>query len=269
MLARLSLLLVVVVACGGSSSSQQPELTAHQPVAKPAPPAPVVIELVRRPPVGTRWHEVRTYARDQDAAMPPASFAHHYSDLLEADVAIVEQSAEREVEELVVVRHESIVDHRPYPGVQAPGARVRIEHGTKSCRATTQPSGGPLEGDADKRIFSHLFDCALQTPTDNDDDLFVTRTPHRTGETWSMPRATIAKMLGASDAAIVRADVTLSTRDKDYALVATYDVPSAGAKGTFRMVVSQNADWPVLESETDVIRETHERLQRKTVRTMR
>jgi hypothetical protein len=202
--------------------------------------------------------------------MPPATFAHHYKDVLEADVAIVEQSAEREVEEIVVVRHESIVDGRPYPGVQAPGARLRIEHGTRNCRATTEPSGIALQGDADKRIFSHLFDgCTLQVSKDNDDDLFAVRAPRRVGETWSMPRETIAKMLGVSDSAIVRADVTLASRDKDFALVATYDVPSAGAKGTFRMVVSPSADLPVLESETDVIRETHERLRRTTVRTMR
>jgi hypothetical protein len=152
--------------------------------------------------------------------------------------------------------------------VQAPGARVRIEHKATSCRAR-DASGTDLEGDARARIFSHLYDCALQRPDDNDDDLFATRKPHRVGETWSMPRETIGKMLGVGDAAILRADVTLSARDKDFALVATYDVPSAGAGGTFRMVASKNADLPLLESETDVIRETHERLRRTTVRTMR
>ena len=256
------------IACGGASQ-QSTEATSHV-AAKPAPPppAPVTLEIVRRPPVGTRWHEIRTYARDQDAPMPPAVFAHHYRDEFEADVAIVEQTAEREVEELVVVRHDSIVDKRAYPGVQKPGARIRIEHTTTGCRAT-DASSASLDRDERERIFSHLFDCPLQAPTDNDDDFFDTRTPHRVGETWSMSRAMIRKMLEVADVRITRADVTLAAHDKGFALTATYAVVAMGSSGTFRMVVPANPDLPLLETDTDIVREIHERLRRTTRRTMR
>ena len=258
-------LLVVLVACGGTAESPKPVT----PSVKPAPPpaAPVTIELVRRPPVGTRWHEVRTYSRGQDAAMGPSVFAHHYHDEIEADVTVVEQSPEREVDELVVVRHESIVDNRPYPGVQKPGARIRIDSTMKDCGAT-DGAGASLDRDERQRIFSHLFDCQLQAATDNDDDFFDTRTPHRVGETWSMSRATIANMLGVSDARITRATVTMASHDKGFLLTATYAVPAMGSSGTFRTVVPANGNLPLLEYDTDVVRETHERLRRTTIRTM-
>jgi hypothetical protein len=256
-------LVVGFAACGGprpSTPAQPPRAERRQ-----APPA-VVLELVRRPPVGTRWHEVRTYARDQDAAMSPAIFAHHYHDVIEADVTVVEQTTEREVVELVVRRHESVVDGRAYPGVQAPGARIRIERTARACKATDD-RGGPLGFAAATRIFSHLFDCRLQDPTDNDDDFFATRMAHRVGDAWSLSRPVFTATLHVADADVTDATVRLAAADGGYALTATYAVPRAGASGTFRKLVPNDPRLPLLASTTDVIRETHERLRRSTVRT--
>jgi len=198
--------------------------------------------------------------------MASAKFAHHYRDEIEADVTVIAREPTREVIELMVTRHESVVDGRPYPGVQAPGARVRLEHTTGRCKAT-DAAGAPLDHDGVERMFSHLFDCSLQNATDNDDDFFATREAHAPGETWSMSRPTIARMLGVSDLAIERATVSLEATKDGHAITATYAVPSAGASGTFRNVVPSDPNLPLLESQTDVIRETHERLRRSVVRT--
>lgn len=195
-----TLLILGLAACAAGG-------TAAKPAPKqPAADAPLVLELLRRPAVGTRWHALESY--DTQTVENGVTRGERHM-LLEADVAVREQTADHEALDVDVVRHEVTINGRRAPGLQAAHAKLAILRGKGSCTVTRD---GTTLTDEEMSALTSVFDCNLPSDGEQDDNaLYDTRAPHRIGQRWSMNHDMLKSMLGRFDAAeVVKADATVA-----------------------------------------------------------
>jgi len=194
-----TLLILGLAACTGAGTASPP--TPNHPAAG----APLVLELIRRPAVGTRWHSLETYDT-QTVENGTARGKRHM--LLETDVVVREQTTDHEDLDVDVIRHEVEINGRAVPGLQPVHAKLAVTRSKGTCTVTRD--GTTLDAEEMSALTS-VFDCNLPSDGEQDDNaLYNTRTPHRIGERWSMNQGMLKSMLGRFDAAeVVKADATV------------------------------------------------------------
>jgi|GEM_PF-6039258 len=173
-------LLIAMVGCGADAS---PAETA--PVQRPVQPSrAVMVRIERRPPVGAHWHERDTVAESEARGAE----RHERLQVLDAEVAVVETTAEREVDRVVIRQHTIRNDGAAGRGKDralAPGTELRVTRSRADCEVTVD---GEQVGDDDHVHVTNLLDCRWPAVGQRDDDVLGLTVPRRVGETWPMDR---------------------------------------------------------------------------------
>lgn len=240
-----ALIALAVLAGFAACGSSPPRPTEPpRPQEDVQPNRPVLLELVRRPPVGTSWHEVDDYETD-------AQLARHHTrhQLLEADVTVVAQTAEQETLDLAITKHESTRDGADELGLFAAGTKLHVLRQPGACKVTFA-DGAPISRDQYMR-FTDAFDCNLPASSlEGDDVLFAVGEPHGIGTSWQMAAKPLADVMGG---VAEHAIVTLTRVDRVQgrrAYIVDAGLTVRGAEVTFQYAVPVDADLPVLRAQS-------------------